>query len=1292
MAASLLAVVSLLLVTVSSSLANRVVLMVSAREGQACPPHHHCHNLSYYLPQTVNYIYYNTDLVFLEGKHQLDRETRVHIKGKGSLRLMGGGEWVTGPDELVMQSTAEIYCNKNGNGFRIEGFSSVLFDKLTFTGCGASFKYMRAAVVLHNIGYLLITRVSIQYSHGRGLATIDCNQVNVEYSSFAYSNMNMTHKQLRCFTKGGNAAFLYHKPRRIGKHWVKVTYSNFTKGCTAYHGGGVLVASYSKKSKVNLNVIMHKLIISNNVASTGAGMALILHGQQANIKISDSIVNDGWGVTNLHANGTNNSLPEYRTSSAGLFIRLETKTKMILRRMIIADNTAKGGVGQLALYCREGNITSFLIRDSVITHQNFHNVNLHRAAVSLQIKKCYVRKILIHNLTMSLQNRYMYGFMISRSVKSMGTVNFFNCLFTKNSIKLAVLKIFGSAPQLVGVKISNSTFEHNTGHHGSAIALSGQSNFVLANVLLTNNNMRAISLVNAYLIFTGRNVIRKNKSIRGAGVYMESDSVIYFAYGSTVIFEGNTATKVGGAFFIQSSLQSRTSFQCSLAYTHAYSNGPHSKPRLVFTNNTALQGGANLYGGVLMDCSIFLEDSKHKTVVVEVFRIGKPNETSYYFKIPLKRHIHFQFNSPNKLTSMSSDPIMVCFCDKYLFPDCSNRSRPHVTIYPGEKVVITIATVGYYGGTSFGVVLISTQNMTLVSPQSSLVTTTKCSKLSLALQSKTMPTSGKVDISVSGGLANWGLSLSVEINKCPQGFESDHGECKCAPLLQNYNITCNVTSGFHRSGNNWFAYLNNSHCLTAFDNCPFDYCNNSFISFDLQYPDRQCTSSRTGILCGQCKHGLSLLLGSNQCSKCSNVYLLLVLGFFLAGIVLVAALMFLNLTVSVGTVNGLLFYAHMVKLNEAFFFINGRIPVLSQFISWLNLDLGIEVCFFDGLDGYWMTWLQFVFPGYLFLLMGLIIIGCHYSLLLSRLCGSHAVPALATLFLMSYTKLLIAIKNALNMSHLICDDGSILQVWTIDGNIPYLSKKHLPLFIFSLFILLLGLAYPMLVLCAPLLEKYGDKCLPIRWKHALLKPLFDAYGGPYKDKYRFWTGLTLLLRLIVTVLFVFTSGDREYLNCYIIIAVTVGILTAWLLMEGVYKTRYLNWLDTAFLLNLLLLANASSAAHSLRSTYYQGIVAAVSISFSIVLFLILVGFHIRWITRGRISKNFRCGALHRITSSCDQEQLIPGSPPSRVYGTRRGVRQLDLVFNQHPSADTDDPHSDQWSPVLREREPLLFHS
>ena len=107
------------------------------------------------------------------------------------------------------------------------------------------------------------------------------------------------------------------------------------------------------------------------------------------------------------------------------------------------------------------------------------------------------------------------------------------------------------------------------------------------------------------------------------------------------------------------------------------------------------------------------------------------------------------------------------------------------------------------------------------------------------------------------------------------------------------------------------------------------------------------------MLCGRCQDGLSLALGSNNCIQCPQFsYLALIIPFAAAGFGLVALLMVLNLTVSIGTINGLIFYASIVKISEStgIFFPNGSIPVLSQFIAWLNLDLGIETCFYPWHD------------------------------------------------------------------------------------------------------------------------------------------------------------------------------------------------------------------------------------------------------------------------------------------------------------------------------------------------------
>ena len=622
----------------------------------------------------------------------------------------------------------------------------------------------------------------------------------------------------------------------------------------------------------------------------------------------------------------------------------------------------------------------------------------------------------------------------------------------ESSLNVSVILFVLEAP----TDITNCIFSNNTGG-SSVIFLCRLNSFFFENNVISNNNMTGITLIASDALFSGRNVIQNNRNTEGAGITLSIQAII--AVAGELCLYNNTADERGGAILVRSSTYAVDhQKECTITVG--------DDGTINFSGNRARKGGSDMYGAVLMGCNSG----------IHVPHVGQPNETSWYFDTPLSKYFHF--TNTDRLSSMSSDPIMVCFCNNSGLPDCSDRTQHHMQSYPGLEINTSIATVGYYGGTSPGVVQVSTQHAALVRSYGQSFTK-NCFQLHILLQNTSSATA-LVDIRVDRGLPGWGLSIGVDIMECPIGFTKISGQYHCEQFLSASNVQCNLSTTsveFLRSGNSWFAYINNTQCITGTTNCPFDYCNQSNVSFDIMAPDRQCMGNRTGILCGQCQSHLSIMLGSNRCGTCSNWYLFLLPVFALAGIVLVAMLMFLNLSVSVGTINGLLFYANMVKLNEAFFFPNGSIPVVSQFISWLNLELGIEVCLFDGLDGYWNTWLQFAFPAYLFLLMGGIIVGCRYSVWLCRLCGSHAVPALATLFFMSYTKILLTVTNALSMFQLPCND-SILIVWSVDGNIDYGSFKHLILVAISCCVLVVGLAYPVLVLCAPLLERYSDKCIP----------------------------------------------------------------------------------------------------------------------------------------------------------------------------------------------------------------------
>ena len=87
--------------------------------------------------------------------------------------------------------------------------------------------------------------------------------------------------------------------------------------------------------------------------------------------------------------------------------------------------------------------------------------------------------------------------------------------------------------------------------------------------------------------------------------------------------------------------------------------------------------------------------------------------------------------------------------------------------------------------------------------------------------------------------------------------------------------------------------------------------------------------------------------------QCTNLHILISIIVIVAGIVLVMSLYIINFTVTIGTINGIIFYANIVSINDSVFFVNDSVfKPLRVFISFTNLDLGITTCFYNGMDNY----------------------------------------------------------------------------------------------------------------------------------------------------------------------------------------------------------------------------------------------------------------------------------------------------------------------------------------------------
>ena len=308
----------------------------------------------------------------------------------------------------------------------------------------------------------------------------------------------------------------------------------------------------------------------------------------------------------------------------------------------------------------------------------------------------------------------------------------------------------------------------------------------------------------------------------------------------------------------------------------------------------------------------------------------------------------------------------------------------------------------------------------------------------------------------------------------------------------------------------------------------------------------QCDFNRNGTLCGKCRKNFSLAFGSLHCIPCSNNYVAsIVILISIAGIVLIAIVFLLRLTVAVGILNGLIFYANIIQANHQAFFPRDTINFFTVFISWLNLDLGIETCFYDGMDIYAYSWFQFLFPFYLWLLIGCIILACRYSHSIAKRLGQNPVAVLATLLLVSYSKILQAVIVPLSLTYLTyynSTNESHRIIWLYDGSIEFFKdSKHIVLGVFAILIQIsFVVPYISLLLFGHWLQECSNWWI-LSWLNKI-KPFMDAYHAPYRKHTRYWTGLLLLSRLGLFLTFAINANGSESVNLLAISSVSISLL------------------------------------------------------------------------------------------------------------------------------------------------------
>lgn len=746
-----------------------------------------------------------------------------------------------------------------------------------------------------------------------------------------------------------------------------------------------------------------------------------------------------------------------------------------------------------------------------------------------------------------------------------------NTTFQFNRALISGGAVYSASSDRTEITISSSYFSNNFAINGGSLYLANSSVILGSWIEIANNTASekggAIYATNSLIDYGLCNICRlayNRAETEGGALFLDASFLADCqSYTSQVHFDHNMVTSPrgqGGAIFVVDKDCAVLSSRYHQCFAYIFNPIFPKRKLLFFTHNRAHLGSV-LYGGALDRCL----PPSHTQFHSQWSGIDAFKTLAEYESTPL---------------AITSQPMKLCTCDdNFNTTDCSLRFF-NITKLRGGKFELRLAVLDQDDNPRPSTIRASYREVAsaLDKGEGSQETSSQCK--SFGYHIFTADSEAELLLEPVGPCQQSNLSVHITIMPCSRGFEQKDDRCVCdRRLTRHLDVNaCNIDSDSTASkGSIWLMY-DDVH-LKMSRNCPLDYCqvptNISFSS-----PDKQCASHHSGILCGACQDNHSIALGTSACLQCtssSRVWLLPM--FAAAGIALVAFLLLCNLTISKGTVNGLIFYANVISISGLTNLHNCQIhPALSVFIAWLNLDLGIETCFYPGLDTYQKTWLQFCFPLYIWVLVIATIVASHFSSRAMRLFGRNNIAILATLFLLSYNKILKTIITALTFTDVlvsradnVTDQVVLHKVWTYDGNVDYLEGKHIPLLVVSLlFLVALFLPYTFLLMFGQCLRSLSMKRRWLRWTQSTaFISILDAYHAPYHSRHRYWTGLMLLTRCLLFLAFATYRQDHVLItHMFAITLVVMGVLAIKMYATKIYKQLIIDILDVSFLLNL----------------------------------------------------------------------------------------------------------------------------
>ena len=733
--------------------------------------------------------------------------------------------------------------------------------------------------------------------------------------------------------------------------------------------------------------------------------------------------------------------------------------------------------------------------------------------------------------------------------------------------------------------------------------------------------------LNSDIFLDGYVTFQQNHAVNGGAMYL-IECLLHFRNNTHIVFRKNYAVTSGGAIFAAKTIYS---FLPSCIFRFSNNN-----TSIAFIDNSAELSGDSIFANPIYNCYISYSAQ---------YPINSSKLYSKFFNISSE-------NVTSSRLNISSYPTSIGICKHF-----ENRSyyllgqRITIPVYAKDRsnrFVFTLVKFVVHVNNSFKQYRITPGQKIQSISESNNET---CSNLTITILSNTtVMKNSTVSVLIFAFDSNVYVNLQLKMRPCPVGFMQNHGFCDCHPILYRlqkkihpYYIACDInTAMIHTSYRFlWLGFQNitnsTSKTFSASLYCSTTFCNLWKVSGNLTSRNSKiyistsnhelvplCEGNRAGLLCGQCEKDLSIVFGSLYCHKCNSLWMLLTISLHaLAGVLVVMIFYALKLTLTAGTLNGIIFYSQLLQVTTVPYLSslsedNNFFYVVTFFISTLNLQLGFPLCFFNGMNELWKIGIGLLFPVYLLFIVVVLIFLSKYWSWISTKTSHSSVQVLVTVIHLSFAKFLIAFADTILWSEVYTSTSNnstvitIHHVWSKDGSVVYWHDKgHFILIVFTfIMVVIFVLPYLVLLIGGRYLMRVSSKA------NKYLRQFYEAIHGPFKEKHNHWFTARLVLLIILYVLF-------SFLPYHISGTVGVVLLIMFTILQAYnkpFKTKMLNIIDIMIMKSII--ATYAYVAYytkefqmqNVRISIIQFILLGFLFSIPMFIFVFVISYHVAQVT------------------------------------------------------------------------------